>query len=65
MRDVIFAMRTFWVLAVPYFRSDDRWPGRALLAGVIAAELGLVIVSVEVAAGMRAFSTRSSSEAGT
>ena len=48
MRDVILAMRTFWVLAVPYFRSDDRWPGRALLSGVIAAELGLVYVAVEV-----------------
>src|SRR5688572_33376844 len=49
MRDVIFAMRTFWVLAVPYFRSDDRWPARALLTGVVAAELGLVFVAVEVA----------------
>jgi putative ATP-binding cassette transporter len=48
MRDVILAMRTFWVLALPYFRSDDRWPGRALLSGVIAAELGLVYVAVEV-----------------
>ena len=49
MHRLIVAMRTFLVLALPYFRSDDRWPGRALLTGVIAAELGLVYVAVELA----------------
>jgi putative ATP-binding cassette transporter len=49
MHRLIFAMRTFMVLALPYFRSEDRWPGRALLTGVIAAEFGLVYVAVEVA----------------
>ena len=49
MHRLIVAMRTFLVLALPYFRSDDRWPARALLTGAIAAELGLVYVAVEVA----------------
>jgi vitamin B12/bleomycin/antimicrobial peptide transport system ATP-binding/permease protein len=46
MTRVILALRTFFTLALPYFRSEDRWPGRGLLAGVIAAELGLVYVAV-------------------
>jgi vitamin B12/bleomycin/antimicrobial peptide transport system ATP-binding/permease protein len=37
---------TIWRLSVPYFRSDDRWPGRILLAGVIAIELSLVALQV-------------------
>jgi vitamin B12/bleomycin/antimicrobial peptide transport system ATP-binding/permease protein len=37
-----------WRLAHPYFFSDDRWPGRALLAGVIAIELGLVGINVAI-----------------
>jgi vitamin B12/bleomycin/antimicrobial peptide transport system ATP-binding/permease protein len=37
---------TIWRLSVPYFRSDDRWPGRILLAAVIAIELSLVAIQV-------------------
>jgi putative ATP-binding cassette transporter len=48
MTRVILALRTFFVLALPYFRSEDRWRGRTLLAGVIAAELGLVYIAVSV-----------------
>ena len=48
MSRVVFALRTFLSLALPYFRSEDRWPGRFLLAGVIAAELGLVYVAVAI-----------------
>jgi putative ATP-binding cassette transporter len=33
-------------LALPYFRSDDRWPGRLLLAAVIAIELSIVAATV-------------------
>jgi vitamin B12/bleomycin/antimicrobial peptide transport system ATP-binding/permease protein len=40
-------LRAFMALALPYFRSsEDRWRGRALLAGVIAAEFALVYVAV-------------------
>jgi putative ATP-binding cassette transporter len=48
MDRVIIALRTFLALALPYFRSEDKWRARALLAGVIGAELGLVYVAVTV-----------------
>src|SRR5256885_875777 len=48
MERVIVALRTFVTLALPYFRSEDRWRARLLLAGVIGAELGLVYVAVTV-----------------
>ena len=35
-------------LALPYFRSEDRWPGRILLAAVIGIELGIVAITVLV-----------------
>jgi vitamin B12/bleomycin/antimicrobial peptide transport system ATP-binding/permease protein len=31
-----------WRIATPYFRSEDKWAGRGLLAAVIAIELALV-----------------------
>src|ERR1700704_5577947 len=31
-----------WRIAAPYFRSEDKWAGRSLLAAVIAIELALV-----------------------
>jgi putative ATP-binding cassette transporter len=37
---------TIWRLSIPYFRSDDRWPGRILLTAVIAIELSLVALQV-------------------
>ena len=49
MSRIILALRTFLVLALPYFRSEDRWRARFLLTGVIAAELGLVYVAVAAA----------------
>jgi vitamin B12/bleomycin/antimicrobial peptide transport system ATP-binding/permease protein len=33
-------------LALPYFRSEDRWPGRLLLGAVIAMELSVVAATV-------------------
>jgi putative ATP-binding cassette transporter len=35
-----------WRIAVPYFRSEDKWAGRGLLAAVIAIELSLVAIDV-------------------
>jgi putative ATP-binding cassette transporter len=40
------SLSTIWRLAVPYFRSDDRWPGRILLVCVISTELSLVGILV-------------------
>src|SRR5262245_21624972 len=39
-------LATIWRLALPYFRSEDRWPGRALLAAVIGTQLGMVAITV-------------------
>jgi putative ATP-binding cassette transporter len=35
-----------WRIAIPYFRSEDRWAGRILLAAVVAIELSIVGISV-------------------
>ncbi|HWP15003.1 MAG TPA: ABC transporter ATP-binding protein/permease [Xanthobacteraceae bacterium] len=48
MSRIIVALRTFLVLALPYFRSDERWIARGLLLGVVAGELGFVAVAVTV-----------------
>jgi len=39
-------LATIWRLAIPYFRSEDRWPGLILLGSVIAIELAVVAVNV-------------------
>ena len=39
-------LATIWRLASPYYRSEDRWWGRILLAGVLAIELSLVGIQV-------------------
>ena len=46
MRGFFTTLGTIWGLAFPYFRSQDRWPGRILLAAVIAIELSLVAIDV-------------------
>lgn len=48
MSNVLIALRTFLRLAVPYFRSEDRWRALGLLAGVIGSELFVVYVAVKV-----------------
>jgi vitamin B12/bleomycin/antimicrobial peptide transport system ATP-binding/permease protein len=35
-----------WRLAAPYFRSEDKWAGRGLLAAVISIELAIVAITV-------------------
>ena len=37
-----------WRIAAPYFRSEDKWAGRVLLASVVAIELSLVAIDVLV-----------------
>lgn len=46
MTGFVSTLATIWRLALPYFRSDDRWPGRALLAAVVAIELTVVAITV-------------------
>ena len=42
-------------LAAPYFRSEEKWKARALLAGVVALNLGTVYVSVLINDWSRVF----------
>lgn len=35
-----------WALTLPYFRSDEKWRARALLAGIVALNLGTVYMLV-------------------
>ena len=46
MRGFFTTLGTIWGLAFPYFRSEDRWPGRILLGSVIGIELSLVAIEV-------------------
>ena len=46
MKSLASTVATIWQLSIPYFRSEDRWPGRILLASVIAIELSLVALQV-------------------
>lgn len=48
MRAAARTARTFFSLALPYFRSEDRWIAGALLAGIVVVELGLVAILVAV-----------------
>jgi vitamin B12/bleomycin/antimicrobial peptide transport system ATP-binding/permease protein len=41
-------LATVWRIAAPYFHSEDKWAGRALLAAVIALQLASVAIDVLV-----------------
>ena len=46
MNNIRSTLATVWRIAVPYFRSEDKWAGRALLAAVVSIELALVAIDV-------------------
>ena len=46
MNNLRSTLAIVWRIAVPYFRSEDKWAGRGLLATVIAIELALVGIDV-------------------
>ena len=46
MTGLASTLATIWRLAVPYFRSEDRLAGRALLAAVVGIELTIVAINV-------------------
>ncbi len=46
MKSLASTIAAIWRLSIPYFRSDDRWPGRVLLGALIAIELSLVAIQV-------------------
>ena len=46
MRGIFSTLAIVWRIASPYFSSEDRWPGRILLAAVIVIELSIVGINV-------------------
>jgi vitamin B12/bleomycin/antimicrobial peptide transport system ATP-binding/permease protein len=46
VRGIFATLAIVWRIASPYFRSEDRWTGRVLLAAVIAIELSIVGLTV-------------------
>jgi vitamin B12/bleomycin/antimicrobial peptide transport system ATP-binding/permease protein len=46
VKGIASTLAIIWRLAYPYFRSEDRWAGRLLLAAVVAAELSQVAINV-------------------
>jgi len=46
VRGMMTTLATVWRIASPYFRSEDRWAGRLLLASVVAIELSIVGLTV-------------------
>ncbi|HMM90269.1 ABC transporter ATP-binding protein/permease [Bradyrhizobium sp.] len=46
MNNIRSTLATVWRIAMPYFRSEDKWAGRILLAAVIAIELAIVGINV-------------------
>ena len=46
MKRLASTIGTIWRLSLPYYRSEDRWPGRILLATVVAIELSIVAIQV-------------------
>lgn len=41
-----FKLATVWRIAAPYFRSEDKWAGLALLGSVVVIELATVAIDV-------------------
>ena len=46
MNNIRSTLAAVWRIAAPYFRSDDKWAGRGLLAAVIVIELASVFLTV-------------------
>ena len=46
MKGIFSTLAIVWRIASPYFRGEDRWPGRILLAAVIGLELSVVALTV-------------------
>ena len=46
MNNIRSTLAIVWRIAAPYFRSEDKFAGRLLLAAVISIELALVLINV-------------------
>ncbi len=45
-RDFRHFTRRVWALSAPYFRSEDKWKARGLLAAIVLLNLGAVYMLV-------------------
>ncbi|MET4390373.1 putative ATP-binding cassette transporter [Bradyrhizobium sp. F1.4.3] len=57
MKNISATLAIVWRIAGPYFRSEDKWAGRGLLAAVITIELALVAINVLVSQWQNRFFT--------
>ncbi len=57
MNNIRATLATVWRIAIPYFRSEDKWAGRGLLAAVVTMELALVAINVLVSQWQNRFFT--------
>jgi len=48
VKNISATLAIVWRIAAPYFRSEDKWAGRGLLAAVVSMELALVAIDVLV-----------------
>src|SRR5919202_1725938 len=55
MRKLAVEIRSVLAIALPYFRSDERWSARILLGAVVALQLGGVGLTVAINAWNNAF----------
>jgi putative ATP-binding cassette transporter len=46
VQGITSTLATIWRIASPYFRSQDRWPGRLLLGAIVTIELAIVGITV-------------------
>lgn len=46
MKNIGPTLAAIWRLAIPYFRSEDKWAGRILLFAIVLIELGTVVIDV-------------------
>src|SRR5215207_3607354 len=46
VKNISSTLATVWRISAPYFRSEDKWAGRGLLAAVITIELAIVAITV-------------------
>ncbi|MBN8890430.1 MAG: ABC transporter ATP-binding protein [Rhodospirillales bacterium 70-18] len=55
MRALLPFLKDVWRLALPYFRSEERWAARGLLAAIVALNLSMVGMNVVLNFWNRAF----------
>ena len=46
MNGIGSTLKTVWRIAAPYFRSEDKWAGLALLTAIVVIELAIVGINV-------------------